>query len=197
MKKNQLDITSHFIGVKLTSSMFVSLFDEIQTYLKNNNIESAICLSDIRSLHLTIYYLGQVLSSVEISIVQKMIKDMEIGELKKSIHIDKLNFFTKSGSDALCYFSTKEDNVLTSFNKILGTTFKKNDIADNRLEYIPHCTLFTIRQKEIYEKHKAELVKIIDGFISIIKNENVYEGISLFETNSKFSPEIQIPVLLN
>ena len=177
MKKNQLDITSHFIGVKLVSSMFISLYVEIQAYLKNNNIDAAICLSDIHSLHLTLYYLGQALSPAEINIVQKMVKDMEMSELKKSIHINELHFFTKNSFDTLSYLTTKEDKILTSLNKILGTTLKKIDIADNLLQYIPHCTLFTIQQKEVYAEHKSELVKIIDRYISTIKDENVYEVI--------------------
>lgn len=122
MKNNQLNITSHFIGIKLVSSIFIPLYVEIQAYLKNNNIEAVICLSDIHSLHLTLYYLDPVLSSVEINTVQKIIKDMEISELKKSIHIDKLRFFTKNNFNTLGYLTTKEDKIITSLNKIWATT---------------------------------------------------------------------------
>lgn len=195
MQIKKTDITSHFIGIKLKATMFNSLYADIKNYLRDNNLETMISLSDQNSLHITLYYLSKVLTSIEMENVQKSIDIIRQNISSKSIHIDELKFFTKNSLDILAYLSTKEDQIIMPLNKMLQAVFTRNDISDNLLDYLPHCTLFTIRTKDNYLEHKTALIELIDKHLKLIRNKNTYETVCLFQVNSKFIPEIQVPLL--
>lgn len=194
MEDHKSYITSHFIGIKLKPSPFIPLFVNLQTYLLENDINSVIQLSNIHSLHVSLYYLDKNLTAKERNSVTNTIQEISQGKINKHIALSKFHFFKNGDIDILGYLTTNEDGLLTEINKSLAVKYQRNDIADNSYDYIPHVTLFRVLDSQIFSKYKSEIVNIVNKFISESSKINLYQEICLFEVCSKHSPEIQIPL---
>lgn len=174
-----MNITSHFLGARLDEKIFSNLFGSLQNYLVENGIESAVEILNSSTPHISLYYFGKELDTE----TRAKIKT-DLGELNKnifSIYIDKLGFFEKEGQKRLGYLFPSEKNNLETINSILNNNYK-SEVPDNDYPtYIPHMTLFKIKNFAIYTKHekliesviKMELEKInsIDSFVEF----NLYE----------------------
>ena len=60
-----LKSTSHFIGLSIVSEVFQLLFDRLSLYIKSLDIQDSIELQRLESIHITLYYLGESISSNE------------------------------------------------------------------------------------------------------------------------------------
>lgn len=60
-----MQTTSHFIGIALDSSKLTDLFVDLQKYFRSHDVEGAIELQNILSLHITLYYLESSLAEDE------------------------------------------------------------------------------------------------------------------------------------
>ena len=49
-----MEVTSHFVGLKINSHAFVNLLITLQQYLRENNLEQMIELQDIHSFHVSL-----------------------------------------------------------------------------------------------------------------------------------------------
>ncbi len=187
-----MEITSHFISIKINTSPFVDLFVNLQRYLDINDLISSIALRDIHSLHITLYYLPKEISPEELDAIQKNISDLTSTYKNFSITSGDITFFTKNNLDSLCYITCPQADKLKEINSQLATQYKKNEIIDNQYNYIPHMLLFKILDQNLFIKHKDTINNIIKQDLQKISNANLFQGFFLFEVNSNFHPEIQL-----
>ncbi len=62
------------------------------------------------------------------------------------------------------------------------------------MPFVPHVTLFKIRDVEAFERNRAMIEQALREELSRIWLLNLYESVKLFKVNSEFRPEIQIAV---
>lgn len=189
-----MNITSHFIGIKINSRTFVDLVVKLQQYLKDSNAEQAIELQDIHSLHVSLYYLQKEISSQERNNIKKTIATFTKSHKDFVLTSDHVDYFKKAETDYLCYITCSQVRKLSALNNQLANEYKKDQIPDNQYAYIPHISLFRVRNHKLFITHKDNIDNIIEQILYDINNENLFKGFYLFEVNSKFHPEIQFIV---
>ena len=188
-----METTSHFIGIKLKSEYFVSLYTRLQNLLweKRDILE----FQNILSIHITLYYLPSSLSSDYLYQIQKLKNTF----WRKKVTLAGYSYFGDSSLWKLCYLKPDTSNkYLSDYNHELKTIFQEfNTIIDNTYSFIPHITLFKIRDWSVYEDISREVEGILNSYLREIENVDIYESFELFQVNSRFAPEIQITVPLN
>lgn len=189
-----MNITSHFIGIKINSRVFVDLFIQIQQYLKDNNAEGAIELQDIHSLHVSLYYLQKEISPQERNNIKNTIETFT--KLHKDFVLisNRVVYFRKADTDYLGYIECSQVQELTVFNSQLAKQYKEDQIPENQYTYVPHISLFRVINHKLFTIHKENINNIIKQQLNSIKDENLFQGFYLFEVSSKFHPEIQFIV---
>lgn len=189
-----MNITSHFIGIKINSKAFVDLFVELQRYLKNNNAEQAIELQDIHSLHATLYYLQKKISPHERDDIKNTLAT--ITKLHKDFVLtpNRVAYFKRNKTDSLGYIECSQVQELTALNSHLVKKYKKDQVLENQYTYTPHISLFQVISHKLFITHKESVNNIIKQQLNAIINENLFQGVYLFEVNSQFHPEIQFIV---
>ena len=60
--------------------------------------------------------------------------------------------------------------------------------------FVPHITLFKVKNVEKFLKKKPVIESLMQEKISRFRGENVFEDIKIYRVNSRFQPEIQIPL---
>jgi 2'-5' RNA ligase len=192
-KRRPMKTTSHFIGIKLKSEYFVSLYTELQKLLweKRDILE----FQNILSIHITLYYLPPTLSSDHLHQIQRF-KDYF---WRKKVTLTGYSYFGDSTHWKLYYLKPDNSNeYLNTYNHELRTIFQEfNTIIDNTYSFIPHITLFKVRDWSAYEDISKEVEGILNNYLWEIENVDIYESFELFQVNSKFAPEIQISVPFN
>ncbi|MFA7676424.1 MAG: 2'-5' RNA ligase family protein [Candidatus Shapirobacteria bacterium] len=143
-------------------------------------------------MHITLYYFGK---KFEIKTLLKIKNDLlKLNKKIFPVYIDKFNFFEKEKQTYLYYLYPSKDKKLKNVNSKLKLNYI-NDVPDNDYsKYIPHMTLFKIRNFEVYKKYNEEILKIITSNLGEIKKNNSFKEINLYAVDSKFSPEKQIVV---
>lgn len=190
--KNQTKPTSHFLGISLNNKLFSGLFNSLQKYLKENNLENIIELQNLSSLHITLYYFDKNLDS---SILLNIKNDLK--ELNKNIfpvYIDQVRFFQKDSKKYLCYLSLKKQNNLTEINSFSKNKYS-NQVEDNINPYIPHITLFKIKDFSLYKDHEKYILSIINTNLEGIKNTDIFKKFNFYTVDSSCSPEKQRIIL--
>ena len=189
--KNQIKTTSHFLGISLNSKLFSGLFNSIQKYLKENNIESVIELQNINSLHITLYYFGQNLDNVILFRLKNNLLELNKKENLFPIFIDELNFFEKKGQKYLYYLYPSKGKKIEEINSKLKQNYVSEVIDNDYPKYIPHMTLFKIKNFDLYQKHQEKISSIIKMYLKKIRQDNVFKSFNLFSVDSTLSPEKQ------
>lgn len=186
--------TSHFIGIKINSRVFVNLFVQLQQYLKINDAEQAIELQNIHSLHVSLYYLQEEIPFQERTNIENTITILT--KLHKNFILtpNHIAYFKKNESDYLGYISCFQVQELSKLNNQLAEEYKKDQIPDNQYIYIPHISLFRIMNHNLFISHKGNIDNIIEQLLNSINKDNLFQGFFLFEVNSQFHPEIQFIV---
>lgn len=185
-------LTSIFIGILLDKSAFFNLFAKLNGYLKKNNLRDDIILQDVNSLHLTLYYLDNHLLKEEQEKVQLLIGRLRKNLQNLKLNITSFNYFYDQGKQNLCYFECNNDKRLTEVNKILKSNLP-NSVLENTYNFIPHITLFKIKDYLSFNKHKKNLEKILIDFSKEIGNGDIFKSVDIFKVDSTKEPELQIP----
>ncbi|MDD2483053.1 MAG: 2'-5' RNA ligase family protein [Candidatus Shapirobacteria bacterium] len=184
--------TSHFLGITLNNKLFLGLFNSLQKYLNENNIENAIELQNINNLHITLYYFGEKIDSKTLLKVKDDL--LKLNKIIFPIYIDKFNFFEKERQIYLGYLSPSKNKKIKEINSKLKSNYI-SDVPDNDYSrYIPHVTLFKIRDFDLYQKHSEKILKIINFNLKKIKINDSFKEINLYAVDSSFSPEKQVVV---
>lgn len=189
-----MQITSHFIGIKVDSRVFVELFIALQKYLKENNLEEVIEIQDIHSLHFTLYYLEKSISFKDKGLIKDKITTFKECNSDFVLTSDLISYFKNGLEDSLGYATCKQVNQLQKFNEELAIQFKKINIVDNQFAFIPHISLFKVLKNEVFQQHKDTINVVLSKELNKIRSKNIFQGFFLFEVNSKFHPEIQFIV---
>lgn len=186
---NDFKVTSKFVGILLDKSVFFDLFAKLNEYLKKNNLRSDIILQDVRSIHLTLYYLNNRLS-------EKGKVQLLVGRLRKNLqnlelNMTSFNYFYDRGKERICYFECKNESLI-EVNKILKSNFP-NNVSENTDNFVPHITLFKIKGYSFFKKHKKNLEKILIDFSKEIGSRGIFKSVNIFKVDSTKEPELQIP----
>ena len=186
--------TSHFVGIAVDSAQFADLFVELQKYFIGHDISHAIELQNILSLHVTLYYLPAILHQTGKT---EILKDLFELSSSKEFTISSLQgkYFGEPGKGRVGYIGCESNETFNTINLFFAEKYKHTGISENALAFVPHISLFRILDSEAFAPHKAEVDVIIDASIPSINVDTVLGGLRLFQVNSDFRPEIQIPVL--
>lgn len=184
-----METTSHFLGINLNNKLFAGLFKSLQKYLKENNIEDAISLQNLSSLHITIYYFGENLDDATLSNLKNDLLTLNKKENLFPIFIDEVNFFMQEGQNRLCYLYPSKDRKIVEINSILKPKYLNKIVDNNYPKYIPHITIFKIKNFDLYQKHQENILAIIKHYLKGIRRDNAFKSFNLFSVNSTLSPE--------
>lgn len=117
--------TSHFIGLSLPSDLFQILFDELSRYIEAHYIQDSVELQRLESLHITLYYLDDLISDNELSLYEQFLNSTQRDGL---IHIQSMDYFHREDSPYILYLLPENTEHLYQMNDQLITTFQRNDI---------------------------------------------------------------------
>ncbi len=189
-----MNLTSHFIGIKINGRAFADLFVKLQQYLRKNDIEQAIELQDIHSLHVSLYYLQKEISPQERNNINNTTEALTKSHKDFILTSNHVAYFKKAETDYLGYIECSQVQKLSVLNSQLAKKYKKDQILENQYTYIPHISLFRVMNHKLFIIHRENINNIIEQQLNDINNENLFQGFYLFEVNSKFHPEIQFIV---
>lgn len=187
-----MKISSYFLAINLDNSLFKNIHLGLRKYLKSNKLEKSVEIQNLSSQHITLYYFDDKLDDLTLKKIQNELSDLNKKRL--SVYINRTNFFKKNFQNYLCYFSPLNKSRFERIN----IKFKKNYASkakDNEYKYIPHSTFFKIINFSDYQKHEANIQKIINTGLKKIKKTDAFKSFNLYAVNSKKSPEEQKVVL--
>lgn len=187
--KDQTKITHHFLGISLDQKIFFGLFNSLQKYFKENNLEDAVRLPNISSWHITLYYFKQELNNSILSKIKNNLLELNKKENLFPIFIDEIGFLKKRGKNYLCYLSPSEKGKLKEIYSATKQNFFSLIPDDNFPEYLPHVTIFRIKNFDLYQPHQEKILSIISTYIKDLQKNNAFVSFNLFSVNSTLSPE--------
>jgi 2'-5' RNA ligase len=169
------------------------LLVDLQGYFRSHNLEPTVELQNILSLHITLYYLGASVTDVEKT---RILKDIADVSSRQNLALSGLStgYFGDPGAERVCYLGCPQNDELDEINRFFAEKYNYSKIPENLLKFVPHVSLFRISDPKLYAPHKAEVDALISKNIRTIDYGSLVEGIHLFEVNSLFHPEVQIPV---
>lgn len=185
-----MNITSHFIGVKLRSEFLVDIYVVLQKALWSDT--NALEFQNILSTHITLYYLPADICEEDVDAIQKSLESFS----QFPVNITGFSYFPTQELPQLCYLVPDDSSsALSSLHTQLKHVFPMYEsVPENRLNYIPHITLFKIRDMEGFLRRRAELEEVLKTELARIRLLDLFESFRLFRVNSHFKPEIQIEV---
>jgi 2'-5' RNA ligase len=186
--------TSHFVGAAIDCRRFADLFVELQNYFESHDLTSDIEFQNVLSLHITIYYLDSTLSTGEMN---EILSDTTNINNEGNVNISKLQvrYFGETNKERVCYLGCPKNQQLIEMNDFFTHKYKQSQIAENQLAFVPHISLFRIKNPERYNPHKAKIDTLISRSIETLEYESLISNLHLYQVSSLFHPEIQIPIL--
>jgi 2'-5' RNA ligase len=182
-----------FIGLSLDSARFADLFIDLHTHFKDHSLEDAIVFQNPLSLHITLYYLESLTNDAEkAQIVQEALDMSSDGTLKVAqLH---LAYFGESGSERVCYLGIQRNTACKKIHEFFAEKYNYTEGSENQLAFVPHISLFRINDPEAYAPHKEAVDRLIHSAIEAIECKDLAKSVHLYQVNSSFQPEIQIPM---
>lgn len=184
---DNFEITSMFVGILLNKTLFSNLFLKLRSYLKEHRLEDYIILQGIDSLHLSLYYLDNNLPEGVLGLLSKIRKDLEGLEL----NITSFDYFYDQGKEKIAYFKANRTEKLKKINQIFRLSIP-NNVLENSYDFIPHVTIFTIKDYPSFKKHKQNIERMLINFSEEIKDKNVFKSVNIFKVDSTKEPEVQL-----
>lgn len=187
--------TSHFFGLSLKNETFNNIFESLEKYIKENNLKKIIELQNISSLHISLYYFGKNISVSNLEKIKEDLVEINKKENYFPVYINQLNFFKRRDEKHLCYLSPSETKGLERINSKLKQRYI-SEVPDNDYpKYVPHLSLFKIKDNNLYPKHDDAITTIINKYLKLIKKVNTFNGFNLYSVDSNYSPEKQEIIL--
>lgn len=190
-----MNSTSHFFGLNLKCETFSNLFKVLKKYIKENCLEESLELQNVSSLHISLYYFGKKISILNLEKINKDLAELNKKENFFPVYIDQLNFFERKGKKCLCYLYPSEKHNLERINSELKQRYM-SEVSDNdHLRYVPHISIFKIKNESLYQEHNDAITTIIDKHLKLIEKINIFNGFNLYSVDSNYSPEKQEVIL--
>ena len=188
-------VTSHFLAVSLNPVLFVDLFIDLQSFFRQQGIEAFVELQNPLSIHVTLYYLPQVLTAKESEDIHQFLAGARKNYHNLAIYMTGFDFF-KMNLGRLCYLIPSAHLELKKLNHQLRTICP-NEVVNNKYDYQPHVTLFQIKDTEVFTRYADQINDIITSHIPKLQNSNSFYAFNLYAVNSKYSPQVQLVVTTN
>lgn len=187
-----MQTTSHFLAVSLNPSPFVDLFIELQSFFLQQGIAASVELQNPLSIHVTLYYLPQILTAEESENIHQFLAGIRETYKNLTIYVTGFDFF-KMNLGRLCYLVPSSHLELKKLNHQLRTICP-NEVANNKYDYQPHITLFQIKDAELFTKYADKINDIIKSHLQNLQNCNAFSGFNLYVVNNKYNPQVQLVV---
>jgi 2'-5' RNA ligase len=184
-----MHITSHFLAVSLEASYFADLLVDLQAFCRAQGIESCLELQNPLSLHVTLYYLPEILSGDDLAAIRSSVATFHTPQ----IFIDSVDFFQRDGQDYLCYLAPRPNNQLDQINQYFRAHYP-NQVDKNNYEYVPHMTLLTVKDPARFTPYADQIMLLVREHLQKIRDVDVSQAIDIYAVNSAFSPQIQLIV---
>lgn len=189
-----MNISSHFIGVCIDDKYVSAMITELGAYIREHSLVDAIVVQDIRSLHITLYYLDASLKSGDLEDIKADCYNLTAHGYGIAEAPFVVKYFGEAGGERVCYLRPNNVDMLTKCNEILASKYRFDKIAENMLAFVPHITLFRIVDPKRFASHKIKLEMIIDQYLGYLSASNCAGKIQLYAVDSSVSPELQIPI---
>ncbi len=184
--------TSHFIGLSLSSDLFLALFEKLSWYIDYYDIQMSLELQRLDSIHITLYYLSQTLSDRD----RELYISFREGHAELiSLSLGELSYFYQDNTPCILYISLWEVEKISLINQQLSHLFHHDDIIENWYSYIPHITLIRILDPDIFALHRQAIERIIQDFLQDSIDISLTSIISLYAVDSRIHPELQESIL--
>lgn len=188
-------ITSNFLGLSLKREIFKDLFECLKKYLKENDLEEIIEIQNFSSLHISVYYFGKVITQANLEKIKIDLIKLNKKENSFPVYIDQFNLFERKGFKYLGYLYPSKDIFLEKINFMIKQHYI-SEVSNNEYpKYIPHITLFKIKDNNLNQKYIDSIVLIIHEHLKQIKKKNVFQQFNLYSVDSNYSPEKQEVIL--
>ncbi len=155
-----MQITSYFVWLELKNNLLKNVFFDLKNFVEKNNYEDILQVEEWKNPHITLYYLTKYIENIEE--VKNFIEKLK---LEEEIFLNKLKYFYRENKEFIWYLDIKSKNDFICVNKILDKKFKKYSAEDNKLDFIPHITIFRIRNYEKFLRIKDKLENFIKNMI--------------------------------
>jgi 2'-5' RNA ligase len=189
-----MQVTSHFIGISVDSGSFADVFINMQKYFEDHDLQHAVELQNILSLHITLYYLGSSISEAEKTQILNDISEVSSQHGILTISQLKSHYFGDPGKEQVCYLGGPQNKTLEAMNKFFAKKYNHSQIPENQLAFVPHISIFRINNAQAYAPHKAEVDALLHKNMQSIDHHSLLKNVRLFQVCSLFHPEIQIPL---
>ncbi|EKE27593.1 MAG: hypothetical protein ACD_3C00188G0009 [uncultured bacterium (gcode 4)] len=167
----------------------MNIFGSLQKIIEKNRLEKIVKLQNPTALHVTLYYFWKHLSEDDMI----AIKD-KIDTIRPNIKDGKLNLgdfrYFLHWNRAIFYLTPKTDLNLNGFNKAFEGLFHK-ETEENKLTYIPHITLFKVKDLKEYERFRPLFEKEVKWFLNDFWKLDYFENVNLYCVDSDNKPEMQ------
>lgn len=193
MYTTTMKTTSHFVGMSLDSSRFVDLFVELQQYFKSYDLEKAVEFQNILSTHITLFYLESFVNKEEKARILQDIADLSSKEMPAITQLHRA-YFGEPDKERVCYLGCPQNVRLEQINNFFAKKYNYSQVPENQLAFIAHISIFRINDPEAYVPHKADIDMLVDKAVEAIDYNGLVKDLQLFQVNSLFHPEIQIPI---
>ena len=175
-----MQFTSHFVGVKFPENALSGLFVVLKQYVQNHSLHDSIVLVEPSTLHITLYYLDKTLSKSDKVFIKKFISDHQYYD---DVCLQNLQFFSHNNDLKVGYLSVLEEEPFRTMNCKLRESLSHDHIADNDFDFVPHCTLFLIKNSRQFADHKTNIENIVQTYLKTNTRVRA-EGIYLYGVNS-------------
>jgi 2'-5' RNA ligase len=187
--------TSHFLGLSLKNEIFIELFYALEKYLDKNQLNEIVELQELSSLHITLYYFGKKIDKTNLGKIEEDLLYLNNKKEYSSVYIDQYNFFQKNGQIYLGYLCPSETQNLERINSVLKQRYISEVPDNNSPKFIPHISMFKIKDKNRYQKHNDAIITIIKEHLKVIKKLNAFSAFNLYSIDSNYCPEKQKVIL--
>lgn len=187
--------TSHFLGLSIKHEIFIDLFNSLEKYLKKNHLKKDVELQNLLSLHITLYYFDKKINVSNLEKIKEDLLNLNKKENLFSLYIDGFNFLERNNNKFLGYLYPSKNKNLEKIHLELIQHYM-NEVSDNDYpKYIPHISIFKIRNTQQYQKHNNNLMLIINKHLKVIKMVDVFKTFNLYSVDSNYFPERQKVIL--
>ncbi len=189
-----MHITSHFLAVSLHSHAFIDLFIDLQNFSREEKLGDSIEIQNPLSLHVTFYYLPAIILPIESAHLRTFLQTLNNQYSSLELTVTGVSFLQKDKVDQVCFLVPANTVDLNTINQQCRSLFP-NEVKNNQYPaYIPHMTLFLIKDTILFSKYAEKINQIIENHLQKIKTINGFAGFNLYAVNSKYSPQIQLIV---
>jgi 2'-5' RNA ligase len=161
--------TSHFIGVRIRSEILADILVNLQDILGHDS--SIVEFQNILSAHVTLHYLPADLGP-DIAEIRREIEGCN-GRPEGSL--TDFGYFGSEEAPSVCYLKPGDQDWFVRASGHFAREFPQyGDVPENRLRYVPHLTIFRVRDIPAFMRKKSETESALRSVLDTIRDEDAF-----------------------